>query len=64
MKGRQVRITYSSDVLGTGIFWTGSERDVESVRNIPARILAIKAFKTGYPQKLGMWQADIIESEG
>lgn len=56
----EVKVTYNSEILGNGVFWQGKENEVFKCRNIPAQMIAKKAFQTGEVQKIGMWVAEPV----
>lgn len=60
----RIQIRYESDVLGNEVFWTGEHNDIDSIRNICAQMAAKKLFKTGQPQREGMWIAEEIDGAG
>jgi hypothetical protein len=53
-----VTVSYSSEVLGSGIFWEGEEKDLSNCRNYPAQALARSCFKDGKTHTGGMWKAE------
>lgn len=55
-----IRVTYDSEVLGSGVFWEGRADDIKEMRNIPARMLATRVAKHGGKEQLGMWTAELL----
>jgi len=58
-----IRVEYSSDVLGNGVFWEGLEENVSEILNIPARRAAELVKKDGEPRRIGMWYVRKIDNE-
>ena len=56
-------VTYKSDVLGNGQFWTGDESEIASIKNFVAQDLARAVVKTGMPQSAGMWEVSPVKGE-
>jgi hypothetical protein len=56
---QQVRVSYDSEVLGSGVFWVGAPAEISKIRNIPARRLAERVVKDGVARKDGMWQVEM-----
>jgi len=49
------RLEVRNAILGDSVFWEGVESDLGKIRSIPGRDVAAAVFRTGNPQKLGMW---------
>jgi hypothetical protein len=54
-------VRYESEVLGNGVFWTGTQDDIPSIRNVVARRLAALVSQDGKPRADGMWRAALKE---
>ena len=48
-------VEYKSDILGSGTFWRGDKSEIEQIRNIPARRLAVQVVADGVTRTSGMW---------
>ena len=49
------RLEVRNALLGDSVFWEGVASDIGKIRNIPGRDVAAAVFRTGRPQKNGMW---------
>jgi hypothetical protein len=57
----RLRVEVKNDILGNSIFWEGSTKDIENIKNIPARILAKQVLVDGATRKMGMWVVSEIK---
>jgi len=60
---RAVRVRYSSDVLGDGVFFEGvvsPETTLNEIRNVCALELAKSTARNGLPHSSGMWRAELL----
>ena len=57
-----IEVNYKSDILGSGVFWSGQEELIKEIRNIPARLLAEKVVVDGKERKDGMWTVKQINN--
>lgn len=52
----KIEVTYSSGVLGSGLFWKGDAKDIKQIRNFPARDLAQELIESDVDTlSSGMW---------
>jgi homospermidine synthase len=59
-----IRVSYSRQGLGSGVFWEGSPLNVREIRNIPARQMAERVVVDGVTRTGGMWKVERVEGEG
>lgn len=62
---KTVTVTYDSEILGSGEFWTGTVEDAPAIRNLVARDLALYLFSDDCRVTTltrGMWAATLKES--
>lgn len=50
-----IRVEIKNEILGNKVIWEGSEKDIEEIKNIPARLIARQVVKDGKERKSGMW---------
>lgn len=58
---RTVIVDVRNDILGNSEFWRGPEDRIEEIRNIPARMCALRVVASGQPSHTGMWYVRIEE---
>jgi hypothetical protein len=58
-----IEVSFKSDILGSGVFWEGSEKQISEIRNIPARMMAEQVVADGEERKDGMWTVRKINTE-
>jgi len=51
----KIKVEVRNKILGNSIFWQGDSKDIDQIRNIPARYLAKEVLKKGGIAKSGMW---------
>lgn len=56
-----IRVSYTSEILGSGTFWEGEDNSVKEIRNISARKLAKKVVMDGETRELGMWKVEKVK---
>jgi len=61
----KIIVEYDSEILGSGIFWQGDEKDIEQIRNIVAKIYAKELISRGFEGtlKVGMWTVKGVKDE-
>jgi len=50
-----IKVEVKNDLLGDSIFWEGDSKNIDQIRNIPARNLAKIVARDGVSRKNGMW---------
>lgn len=58
---RIVRVTYESDVIGSGVFFEGVVDDKAKIANVVAAGIARQTAADGLPRKAGMWRSAVVE---
>ncbi|MBU1655141.1 MAG: hypothetical protein KJ558_10015 [Gammaproteobacteria bacterium] len=56
----RIRVTYQSDVVGSGVFWEGDPIGIPGIRNLCARDLAVAVSRDGVSRRDGMWRAEVV----
>lgn len=56
----RIRVTYRSDVVGSGVFWEGPPIGIPGIRNFVARDLAERVAADGKSRTDGMWMVDAV----
>jgi len=61
----KIKVEVKNKILGNSVFWEGDEKDIDQIRNLPARAMA-KALITpglfyGLAQKCGMWRVSKVK---
>lgn len=59
-----IKVEVKNEILGDSVFWEGDEKDIQNIRNIPARKLAEEVIKDGITRKMGMWVVSENKEEG
>ena len=54
-RGMRCRLEVRNEILGDSVFWVGVASDLGKIRSLPGRDVAAAVFRTGKPQKWGMW---------
>lgn len=63
----RIRVRVENEILGNSDFWEGDSKDINQIRNIPARIAATRLIKANITiplsknaseYRLGMWIAE------
>ena len=49
------RLEVRSQILGDSVFWEGTNSELGQIRSEPGRAVVAAVFRTGRPQKWGMW---------
>lgn len=52
---RMITVSYTSEILGSDVFWKGLADDIHEIRNEPARMTAEAVVEDGVTRKCGMW---------
>lgn len=50
-----IKVEVKNEILGDGIFWVGVASDINEIRNIVAKKLALLVAKDGISRSCGMW---------
>ena len=50
-----IRVEVKNEILGDSVFWEGDEKNIQDIRNIPARMTAERVVKDGITRQCGMW---------
>ena len=59
---RRVRVTYESDVLGSGVFFDDYVDAATAIHNVVAESIAKQTAEDGLPRKAGMWRSvEVVE---
>ncbi len=56
----RIKVEVKNEILGDSIFWEGSDKNINQIRNIPARMLAEMVIKDGKSRNSGMWFVTVI----
>lgn len=61
--GERIRVSFKNDILGTGVFWEGSELD--QISNVVARELAEEVRDNPGVEiaSCGMWTAEKVKDK-
>lgn len=59
----KIRVEVENDLVGNSIFWEGDSKDINNIRNIPARSLAQDVIIDGEKRKQGMWVVSEIKEK-
>ena len=51
----KIKVEVKNEILGDSLFWEGDGKDIDEIRNIPARMTAKHVVKDGKTRKCGMW---------
>lgn len=51
----EIKVKVKNEILGDSVFWSGNSKDIEQIKNIPARMLARQVAKDGKTRRNGMW---------
>lgn len=57
---RIIRVEVRNKILGDSVFWEGPSKDVCTIRNVPARMLAEKVAIDGVTRVSGMWHVSVL----
>ena len=59
----RIRVEVKNEILGDSLFWEGDESKIEEIRNLPAKMTALKVAKDGKTRILGMWVVSEVKDE-
>jgi hypothetical protein len=51
----KIKVEVKNEIFGDSVFWQGDSKDIKSIKNIPARMLAENVVRDGKKRKDGMW---------
>lgn len=59
---RRVRVSYESEILGTGVFFDDYVDNRTKIKNVVAESIAKQTAEDGLPRNVGMWRSvEIVE---
>lgn len=56
----KIRVTYASEVLGSGTFWEGDALNIDLINNLPAKQVAHHVANDQIPRTFGMWRVTAL----
>lgn len=59
----KIKVEIKNTILGDSIFWEGDSKDIDQIKNIPARNLASDVASDGETRYFGMWVVSEVKEE-
>ncbi len=56
-----LKVEVKNEILGDSVFWGGTEKQIDTIRNLPARMLARKVAQDGKTRRSGMWIVSVVK---